>query len=95
MAQTLSKMVERLEPSPAVLQALSETVTWCLSLPPQQDHFRSTALDPSASLSIPPLSEVGVDVFLEMTRDSYVQAMESINATRSALVTTMASTMQR
>ena len=28
--QTLSEMVELLEPSPLVLQALSETVAWCL-----------------------------------------------------------------
>lgn len=82
------ELVEQLEPSAAVLQALSETVTWCLSLPPRQDRFRSTELHPSALLRIPPLSEIGVDIFLEKTRDSYVRAMESINATRSALITT-------
>ena len=55
--QTLSEMVELLEPSPVVLQALSETVAWCLRRPLQQDQFRSRELDPSVFLRVPPFGE--------------------------------------
>ena len=84
--QTLSEIAELLEPSPMVFRALSETVAWCLSLPPRQDHYRSIALDPSDLLRVPPLEEAGMDVYLDKKRDSYVQAVDSINVRRTALL---------
>jgi hypothetical protein len=84
--QTLSEMVELLEPSPLVLQALSETVAWCLRRPLQQDQFRSPDLDPSAFLKVPPLGESSIEVWLERKRESYQSAIDAINANRSALV---------
>ena len=63
--QTLSEIVELLEPSPLVLQALSETVAWCLRRPLQQDQFRSRELDPSALLRVPPFGESNIGVWLE------------------------------
>jgi hypothetical protein len=87
--QTLSEMVELLEPSPVVLQALSETVVWCLrrSLPHHQ--FRSSELDPSALLKVPPFNESNIGVWLERKRESYQSAIIAINANRSALVRDM------
>lgn len=87
--QTLSGMVEMLEPSPLVLQALSETVAWCLRRPLQQDQFRSRELDPSALLRIPPFGESNIGVWLERKRESYQSAIIAINANRSALVRDM------
>jgi hypothetical protein len=83
--QTLSEMVEMLEPSPLVLQALSETVAWCLRRPLQQDQFRSRELDPSAFLRVPPFGESNIGVWLERKRESYQSAINAINANRSAL----------
>ena len=84
--QTLSEMVELLEPSQVVLQALSETVAWCLRRPLQQDQFRSPELDPSALLRVPPFGESNIEVWLERKRESYQSAINAINANRSALV---------
>ena len=76
----------RREPSPAVLQALSETVAWCLSRSLQSDQLRSSQLDPSIVLRVPPLEEVGVGVWLERKRYSYQRAMSAIIETRSTLI---------
>src|SRR5882757_7664834 len=76
----------RREPSPAVLQALSETVAWCLSRSLQSDQLRSRQLDPSIVLRVPPLEEVGVGVWLERKRDSYQRAMSAIIEKRSTLI---------
>lgn len=84
--QTLSEMVELLEPSPLVLKALSETVAWCLRRPLQQDQFRSRELDPSALLRVPPFGESNIGVWLEKKRESYQSAVNATNANRSALV---------
>ena len=84
--QTLSEMVELLEPSPLVLQALSETVAWCLRRPLQQDQFRSRELDPSALLRVPPFGESNIGVWLEKKPESHQSAINAINANRSALV---------
>jgi hypothetical protein len=84
--QTISEMVELLEPSPVVLQALSETVAWSLRRPLQQDQFRSRELDPSAFLRVPPFGESNIGVWLERKRESYQSAINAINANRSALV---------
>ena len=87
--QTLSEMVELLEPSPVVLQALSETVVWCLRRSLQHDQFRSRELDPSAFLRIPPFGESNIGVWLERKRESYQSAIIAINANRSVLVRDM------
>ena len=84
--QTLSEMVELLEPSPVVWQALSETVAWCLRRPLQQDQFRSRELDPSALLRVPPFGESNIGVWLEKKPESHQSAINAINANRSALV---------
>jgi hypothetical protein len=87
--QTLSELVELLEPSPVVLQALSETVALCLLRPLQQYRFRSRELDPSVFLKVPPFSESNIGVWLERKRESYQSAITAINANRSALVRDM------
>jgi hypothetical protein len=84
--QTLSEMVELLEPPARVLQALSETVAWCLRRSLQHDQFRSSELDPSALLKVPPFSESNIGVWLEKKRESYQSAINAITANRSALV---------
>ena len=76
----------RREPSPAVLKALSETVAWCLSRSLQSDQLRSSHLDPSIVLRVPPLEEVGVEVWLERKHDSYQRAVSAIIEKRSTLV---------
>jgi hypothetical protein len=83
LGKTLSN---RREPSPAVLQALSETVAWCLSRSWQYDQLRSRELDPSAILRVPSLDEVGVEVLLQRMRESYQRAIYAINERRSTLV---------
>ena len=79
-------VIERPEPSASVLRTLSETVAWCLSRSPQRDHFRSRELDPSASLRVPPFDEVGIDIWIEKKRESYLRATRTINEMRSALI---------
>lgn len=84
--QTLSDVVERLKPSSGVLQALSETVAWCVSPSLQRGHFRSNELDPSTFLQVPPFSESSIGVWLEAKRGSYQLAVNAINANRSTLI---------
>ena len=84
--QTLSEMVELLEPSPVVLQTLSETVAWCLRRSLQHDEFRSSELDPSALLRVTPFGESNIGIWLQRKRESYQSAINAINANRSALV---------
>src|ERR1700733_9103287 len=76
----------RHEPSPAVLQALSETVAWCFNKSLQYDQLRSRELDPSAILKFPSLGEVDVEVLIQTMRESYRRAVYAINEMRSALV---------
>jgi hypothetical protein len=83
----LGKIVpNRRDPSPVVLQALSETVAWCLSRPPQCDQLRSRELDPSAILRVPRFDEIGVGAWTETKRESYQRAVYAINEMRSTLV---------
>jgi len=86
---TLSEVVERLELSSGVLDVLSETVAWCLSRSLQHDRLRSSELDPSASIKVPPLDELSIGVWLEKKRESYQLAVDAINANRSSLVRDM------
>jgi hypothetical protein len=83
----LGKIVpHRPDPSPVDLQALLETVAWCLSRPPQCDQLRSRELDPSAILRVPPLDEAGVGAWSKIKRESYQRAVQAINGMRSTLV---------
>jgi hypothetical protein len=83
----LGKIVpNRRGPSPVVLQALSETVTWCLSRSLQGDQLRSRELDPSAILRVPGFDEVSVGAWTEIKRESYQRAVYGINKMRSTLV---------
>jgi hypothetical protein len=76
----------RREPAPAVLQALSEAVAWCLNRSLQCDRLRSSQLDPATFLIVPPLEEVGIALWLENKRDSYQRAASAVIEKRSALV---------
>jgi hypothetical protein len=83
----LGKIVpNRRDPSPVVMQALSETVAWCLSRSPQCDQLRSRELDPSAILRVPRFDEIGVGAWTETKRESYQRAVYAINEMRSTLV---------
>jgi hypothetical protein len=83
----LGKIVpHRPDPSPVDLQALLETVAWCLSRPPQCDQLRSRELDPSAILRVPPLDEAGVGAWSKIKRESHQRAVQAINGMRSTLV---------
>jgi hypothetical protein len=84
--QTLSEMVKRLQPSPVVFQALSETVAWCQTRSKQNDHFRSNELNPQAFLKSPPFSEPSIEIWLDRKRESFQQAVNAINAIRSTFV---------
>jgi hypothetical protein len=86
--QAVSAMVKRGE-SAAVLQALSETVAWCSSKSPQDDHFRSRELDPSPLLRVSSLDEVGVEVLIRKMRESYQRAICAINEKRSLMIRKM------
>jgi hypothetical protein len=86
----LGKFVpDRRKPSAAVLQALSETVAWCLSRSLQSDQLRSCELDPSTFLTVPSLGELSIEVWLERKRASYHRAVYAINEMRSVLVREM------
>jgi hypothetical protein len=69
--------------SSAVVQALSEVVTWCAHKP-----FRSPELDPFALLDIPTWThEKGsIDAWIVRKRDCYSRAIPWINETRSELL---------
>jgi hypothetical protein len=83
----LGKIVpNRSEPSPAVLQALSETVAWCLSRSVQCDQLQSRELDPSTILRVPRSDERSIGVWIETKRESYQRAVYAINERRSTLV---------
>ena len=77
---------KRCEPAPAVLQALCETVAWCLSRSVNSDQLRSHELDPTESLKVPPFDELGIGVWIEKKRMSYKRATCAINETRSTLI---------
>lgn len=69
--------------SPAVLQTISEVVTWCSYKP-----FRSPELDPSAILDVPDWANGSepFEAWIERKNDCYLRAISSINETRSELL---------
>jgi hypothetical protein len=79
-------LVGRHDPSPAILKALSETVSWCLMGTRRIDQFRSRDLDPSAILKAPRLEDRNVGVRVEARRESYRHAVKSINELRSTFL---------
>lgn len=72
--------------STAVLQAITETATWCLSRSLRGDHLRSDELDPSAFLRMPPFDEFRIEEWMKRRRESYRIAVNAINERRSALL---------
>lgn len=76
------------EPSPAVLQSISEAATWCSHRPFSGNPFRSPELDPFAILDIPGFSHgpETIEAWIRKKRDSYRQAISWINQTRSELL---------
>lgn len=71
------------QPHFEALRALGEAAVWCTRHPLRADGLRSLMLDPHSILSVPPLSELGIDAFVKAKRDSYQQAAESIKRKRS------------
>jgi hypothetical protein len=72
------------ELSPAILQAISEVVTWCSGKP-----LRSQELDPSALLDIPEYSHAeSIEAWIAKKRACYHRATSWINETRSELLKT-------
>ena len=74
--------------SPALLQAISETVTWCAYRQLSDIPFRSLELDPSAILVVPefPQDRESIKTWIEKKRDCYRRATTWINQTRSELL---------
>jgi hypothetical protein len=74
----------------AVIQAISEAVTWCSYRQHPSNRFRSPELDPLAILSIPSFSHdsESIEAWIEKKRDSYRRAIPWINQTRSELLRT-------
>jgi hypothetical protein len=70
---------------PALLQAISETVTWCFYRQLSDRPFRSMELDPSAILAVPefPQDMESIKRWIEQKRDCYRRATSWINQTRS------------
>ena len=66
-----------------VLRALGETAAWCTRQPRRANRLRSSMLDPQSVLRVPALHELGIDAFVQVKRDSYQQAVESIKQKRS------------
>ncbi len=81
--QTLSEIVAQLKPSPAVLQALSDTAAWCRCS--KNAQLRSSELDPTSLLKVRPFDEIGMEAHLMQRRQSYERAVQSINSMRSNL----------
>jgi hypothetical protein len=76
------------ELSPAVLQTISEAVTWCFWRQLFERPFRSLELDPSAILEVPefPHDKESIKAWIERERDCYRRATSWINQTRSELL---------
>jgi hypothetical protein len=76
------------ELSPAVLEAVLETATWCSSRQFSGSPFRSPELNPFAILDIPSFSDSldPVEAWLEKKDDRYGQAISWINETRLTLL---------
>jgi hypothetical protein len=79
-------IVTRRDPSPSVLQALSETVAWCFTRTGRIDQLRSHELDPSAILKDPRLENRSADVRVKARQEGYRRATTSINELRSTFL---------
>jgi len=71
------------QPPVEVIRALGEAAAWCALHPLGTDKLRSSLLDPRTSLSVPTLNELGIDAFVKAKRESYKQAVASIQRKRS------------
>jgi hypothetical protein len=74
---------DRPQPPVEVTRALGEAAAWCTLHPLGTDNLRSSLLDPHSSLTVPTLNELGIDAFVKAKRESYKQAVESIQRKRS------------
>ena len=81
-----TNFVQKQEPSPAVLQLLSEVATWCSSRSFLGNQLRSVELDPSAILSLPPFDGLDIEAWIDAKRNSYCRAISTINQTRAVLL---------
>jgi hypothetical protein len=72
--------------SPLFQQALSEVVAWCSAQEFSATQFRSRELDPLAVLTIPSFDELGIEAWLNATRESYKRAISAIKQTRLTLL---------
>jgi hypothetical protein len=59
-----------------------EVVTWCYHSIPG-DRFRSSELDPSEFLKVPPFDELGNEAWGQIKRESYQRAVSATNQSRS------------
>jgi len=69
-----------------VKRALGETAAWCTLHLRRADSLRSSLLDPHSILSIPTLGELGIHAFGKLKRQSYREAVDSIQRKRSELL---------
>ena len=74
------------QPPVEVLRALGETAAWFSSHQHRAEDLRSSILDPSSILTVPALTELGIDNFVKVKRESYQQASESIKQKRSEIL---------
>ena len=76
---------------PALLQAISETVTWCFYRQLSDRPFRSMELDPSTILEVPefPQDMESIKKWIEQKRDCYRRATSWINQARSEFLETL------
>jgi hypothetical protein len=79
------------ELSPALLQVISEAVTWCFYRQLSVSPYRSLELDPSAILAVPdfPHDKESIKAWIEGKRDCYRRATSWINHARSELLKAM------
>ena len=80
------EMSDSPQPPVEVTRTLGETAAWCTLHLRQADGLRSSFLDPHSILSVPALNELGIDAFVKVKRESYRQAVESIQRKRSELL---------
>ena len=74
-------------PPHVVLQTLFEAAAWCSHRSASVEQLCSVELDPSKILDIPSYTDLkGIDAYLQAKRESYHQAVSTLNQTRAALL---------
>jgi hypothetical protein len=72
--------------SPTVQRVLLEVSTWCSLTLALDKELRSSQLDPSHNLEVPPFDSLGVAAWTNVKRESYRRSTCAINKTRSLLL---------